>query len=409
MKINLIAETREVENKGSKKLFSKKLRGKESFEDMCGKYAGVCYMKNTYVDLRNEPREKTLARVSQTKNNGHHSVYDHVFVTLELEGISKALAITLNNQGWYNTSEKSGRYTQLPLSEEQQVIYDKWLEILTKKISDKYSEKYPKFFTKNRCIKLAQENARALNSVYGRGIIMVHTVSYRQLNYIHGYFKYEIEKPEHSKFFEKLLPEMQEFCLELEKLPYFDSVLSDHGKKMAGFKVGGLTLINNFPKVKDHFDTTIYATTYKASLAEFAQAQRHRTIDYTIEDLPKNPEYYIPQIIRDEPKLVKEWLADMKKNAADVPIGTIITINETGTLQHFMLKMYERKCTCAQLEINTVTDMVLNKYYKALKEQKSPMAKELEKYLKGSRCTFPGFVCSQPCGFAEGIKGTRLI
>ena len=408
MKINLIAETREVEDK-SLKIFSKKLKGKEAFEDMCGKYAGVCYMKNTYLDLRSEPREKTLARVSQTKDNGHHSVYDHVFVTLELEGVSKALAITLNNQGWYNTSEKSGRYTQLPLPEDKQQIYDKWINIFVEKIENKYASKYPKIFTKNKCLKLAQENARYLNSVYGRGVIMVHTVSYRQLNYIHGFFKYEIEKDEHSRFFEKLLPEMEEFCAELEKLPYYDKTLSDHGKKMASFKVSGLTLINNGVKVKDYFGPTAYATSYKASIAEFAQSHRHRTIDYTIEDLPKNPEYYIPQIIRDEPKLVKQWLNDMKLNAEEVPIGTMVTVNETGTLQHFLLKLYERKCTCAQLEINNISDMLLNKYYKELKEQKSPMAKELAKYLKGSRCTFPGYVCTQPCGFPEGIKGTRLI
>lgn len=60
---------------------------------------------------------------------------------------------------------------------------------------------------------------------------MVHTVSYRQLNYIHGYIKHEIEKPKHSKFFEKLIPEMKMFCEKLELLPYFDKTLSDHGKK----------------------------------------------------------------------------------------------------------------------------------------------------------------------------------
>ena len=70
MKINLIAETHEVKEKNGRKLFVKKLDKKDALEDMCGKYAGVCYMKNTYDDLRNEPREKTLARIAQTKNNG---------------------------------------------------------------------------------------------------------------------------------------------------------------------------------------------------------------------------------------------------------------------------------------------------------------------------------------------------
>lgn len=411
MEIKVIAETHESkkENLFKKLGFATKLSKKDAFEDMCGKYAGVCYMKSSYDSLCKEKKEKTLARINQTKNNGHHSVYDHVFVTLELENVSKALAITLNNQGWYNTSEKSGRYTQLPLSSDKQIIYDKWIKIFVEKIKKTYGEKYPKIFTDSKCLKLAQENARYLNSIYGRGVVMIHTVSYRQLNYLHGYFKCEIEKTEHSRFFKKLIPEMIEFCEKLEKLPYFDEILSNHGKKMAEIGASGLTLINCGAKAEQHFGPTIYSTSYKGSFAEFAQAHRHRTLDYSIEDLPKTSEYYIPLILRDEPKLVKEWLSDLKSNADDVPIGTMVTINECGTLQHFLLKCYERKCTNAQLEIDNQTQVTLNKYFKALKEQKSPMAKVVEKYLKGSRCTFPNYVCSSPCGFGEGVTGKRLI
>lgn len=408
MEINLIAETRSAQQ-NSEILKNCELTKKEMFEDMCGKYAGVCYMKSTYENLNNENREKTIARVNQTKNNGHHSVYDHVFVTLELENVSKALAMTLNNLGWYNTSEKSGRYTQLALSGEKQKIYDKWVEIFKTKIKETYAEKFPNFFTDNKCLKLAQENARYLNSIYEQNVIMVHTVSYRQLNYIHGYIKHEIEKPKHSKFFEKLIPEMKMFCEKLELLPYFDKTLSDHGKKMASFGVSGLNLINNGSKAETHFGPSVYSTSYKGSFAEFAQAERHRTIDYSIDDLPDVREYYIPPIIRSDEKLVKQWLTDIKKNEENVPIGTMVTINEFGTLNHFLLKLYERKCTNAQLEIDNQTNETLNKYYKALKEQKSEMAQVLEKYLKGSRCTFPNYVCSAPCGFADGIKGTRLI
>lgn len=53
--------------------------------------------------------------------------------------------MTLNNLGWYNTSEKSGRYTQLALSEEKQKVYDKWVEIFKTKIKETYAEKFPNF------------------------------------------------------------------------------------------------------------------------------------------------------------------------------------------------------------------------------------------------------------------------
>ena len=78
-----------------------------------------------------------------------------------------------------------------------------------------------------------------------------------------------------------------------------------------------------------------------------------------------------------------------------------------GTLDNFILKMYERKCTFAQLEINQITSETLKKYENALRVKVHPRAEELRSYLKGSRCTFPGYKC--PCGFAVGVNETRMI
>lgn len=71
--------------------------------------------------------------------------------------------------------------------------------------------------------------------------------------------------------------------------------------------------------------------------------------------------------------------------------------------------MLERKCTCAQLEIDKQTNLTLQKYVEALKANNHPRATEMEQYTKGSRCTFPGYKCPTPCGFKEGITGERLI
>ena len=63
-----------------------------------GKVAGVCYAKEGYRKLENEDVEKTKRRISMTMDNGHHSVYDHVTITLNLENIPKILAMVLNNE-----------------------------------------------------------------------------------------------------------------------------------------------------------------------------------------------------------------------------------------------------------------------------------------------------------------------
>lgn len=80
---------------------------------LSGKIAGVCYDKEGFKHLENEPEEKTLRRVNMTLNNGHHSVYDHILINFNLQDVPKILAMILNNEHQYTTSEKSARYTPL--------------------------------------------------------------------------------------------------------------------------------------------------------------------------------------------------------------------------------------------------------------------------------------------------------
>lgn len=96
-----------------------------------GKVAGVCYAKEGYRKLENEDVEKTKRRISMTMDNGHHSVYDHVTITLNLENIPKILAMVLNNEHQYTTSEKSARYTKIVrmegsvITENEEILYNK--------------------------------------------------------------------------------------------------------------------------------------------------------------------------------------------------------------------------------------------------------------------------------------------
>ena len=72
-----------------------------------GKIAGICYDKEGFEHLDSEPEEKTMRRVNMTLNNGHHSVYDHINISFNIQNIPKILAMILNNEKIYNKSEKS--------------------------------------------------------------------------------------------------------------------------------------------------------------------------------------------------------------------------------------------------------------------------------------------------------------
>ena len=94
-----------------------------------GRSAGICYMPDTIETLFNESEEKSIKRAQNTLKSGHHSVFDHVTYNLSLNNIPKILAIILNNEGIYTTSEKSARYTKMQASLKEKELYEKWINI----------------------------------------------------------------------------------------------------------------------------------------------------------------------------------------------------------------------------------------------------------------------------------------
>lgn len=371
---------------------------KNDYDMFSGRMAGVCYMSSTFAELQKEDSAKTIKRINLTKSNGHHSVYDHESITMYLNDIPKILAMVINNEHQYTTSEKSARYTKMTLTQGEQTLYNKWLEIFKNRILKKYASDYPQFFTPNRIEKLAQENARYLISVF-TPTSMVYTTTYRQLNYLVAFLNDYINKPNKNTFESKLAGVMQEFVEKLKGTKFIDEKLSINDKNRH------LSLFANGLECEEYFGD-VYCTTYLASFAELAQAQRHRTINYQM-SLTEN-EYYVPPIIRDNDDLVAIWLSDIK-SIGNYPQGTLLKITEMGTLDNFVLKMYERKCTFAQLEINQITSATLKKYENALRIKVHPRAEEMRNYLNGSRCTFPGYKCTSPCGFKLGVNETREI
>ena len=367
---------------------------KEEAVDFSGKSAGICYLPDTLETLFSEDKEKTQKRANGTLKSGHHSVFGHPTYNLSLEGIPKILAMILNNEKMYNTSEKSARYTKMQPSKEEKELYEKWIEIY----KDCISQKYPKIDEK-RVQKLAQENARYLISVFTPATVMEYTVNFGQLNYIVHFFEnYIDDETKTSKFDIKLKEVFKEFLKELPDLK-IEGLNADMKKR-------GLSFFANRKDRKEEFGEN-YSTTYEGSFAELAQAQRHRTLYYEVNFLDTF-KYYVPPIIRGT-SLEKEWLKDIPSLQDYYPQGMLLKINERGTVENFVLKCTERLCGAAQLEITEQTNITMKKYLEAVKENNKEVYEYLLPYSKGARCTFPGWKCTSPCVFGGKDALNRLV
>lgn len=361
----------------------------------CGKIASICYSKNGLETARNEKPEKTLNRVNLTLDSGHHSIYDHEVISLYIEDIPKILAMVINNEKMYTTSEKSERYVKHSNSDEIDVrLYFKWVELLKAEIAKKYGN----IFSERKIEKLALENARYFISVFTPKN-MVYTTSLRQLNQLVAMMKKYMEKENKTDFDEKLESSMQEFIIHLDWLGVLDERLMQNSKNRK------LSLFGE-RKIEEHFGDT-YSTNYEASLAYLAQAQRHRTLDYQM-IMPSSLKFYVPVIVAENDKLQSLWESDFKLVRHKVPQGQCVLIAEKGSYENFILKAYERLCTDSQLEVLLRTKDTLDTYYDSLAEN-SPLKEDLEKYMHGARCTFPGYECANDCHYLPGKKLIRKI
>lgn len=355
---------------------------KDEAVDFSGKSAGICYLPDTLEILFAEAPEKTQRRADGNIKSGHHSVFGHPTYNLSLEGIPKILAMILNNEKIYNTSEKSARYTHMEPSPQEKELYEKWIEIFKEQILTQY----PKFEDK-RALKLAQENARYLISVFTPATVMEYTVNFGQLNYIINWAKDYIKNAEENTFSIKLKETFKEF---LAAMPDLEIEGLDSRNKNRNFSL--------FAKRKNRNEEfgENYSVTYLASFAQLAQAQRHRTLSYEI-TLLDEPKYYVPPIIAGT-NLEKEWLKDISSLKEFFPQGMLVQVNERGTIENFVLKCMERLCGFSQLEIMQETKNIMNKYLEATKD-KPELYQYLLPYSRGARCTFPGWKCDSPCVF----------
>ena len=347
-----------------------------------GKSAGICYLPHNTEKLFSESEEKTIKRAENTLKSGHHSVYSHSVYNFVLEGIPKILAMILNNEKMYNTSEKSARYTKMESTGIEKELYEEWIEIYKEKIKEKYKD-----FDEKKVLKLAQENARGIISVFTPATTMEYTTDFRQINYIIHWAEDFIENAENTLFNQKLKEVLKDF---INQMP--DIIIPELNSKT---KNRTFSLFAKRDR-KEEFGEN-YSTNYEVSFSELAQAQRHRTIYYEMQ-IKDKASYYVPKIIRNT-ELETKWIKDLSSLENNFPQAMLVKVNERGTVENFILKCQERICGAAQLEIMNQTKDTLDKYIEKTRNTNKDVYEYLLPYSKGARCTFPGFKCTAPCVF----------
>ena len=201
---------------------------KSRYNKLSGELAGICYMQGDFESIQNQTDEKKLSRAEMIKENGHHSVFDHEFVTLYFEDVPKLFAMILNNERVYATSEKSARYTKMNVAGKEKELYDKWLGIMKAVITQRYGKE--KYFTAKKIEKLAQENARYFISIY-TPTSFAYTVSYRQLNYLYTELKNCLKSS--NPYIAKMSDIITNFCNFLEKNDLIDEKIANFAQNKA--------------------------------------------------------------------------------------------------------------------------------------------------------------------------------
>lgn len=388
---------------------------------LAGKAAGICYSEDGFYGKCNQNIDKVMNR-AKTRGKIHQSIHDHYHINFYIE-MPKFLCMLLNSINVYNTSEKSARYTLMePETETEKDMYNKWQKI-SKEILTPYLNKYK---TEDEIQKLAQENARYMISIWTQ-TAMMYTISYRNAillvdhllglaNIIGEYGWEEITENREYNFWRVLALESRDLAykickslnIEPDKLPLKD------------IKNQGFRFLDNFYNSLHGKEESIcdsYTLVYDMSFAGLAQAERHRTIRYSMCYIDSNlcRSFYIPFYLKGT-MLEDEWTHDIEEVAKKTtPQGELVHITEQGIVEDFVLKSKERLCGRAQNEIRQVTKENMKKFAKVATDKNlnnlSMYNRSLIKDTLDSsnepkpRCCFSDFNCQEPCYMGRnGLK-----
>ena len=382
----------------------------ESLTVLSGKFGGTCYAAEGYETIRQQPVEKALKRAENTARSGHHSVYQHACVTMEIQ-CSKMIAMLLNSIGISNTSEKSARYTKMkPETEKEERLYYKWHDIFMELIVKEYGDR----LTEKEVNKLAFENARYMISVF-TPTSMVYTLPFRNIFYVLDFTQNMIDNLEKlsGEFNWRLKEELIQ--LKEELLGAVGNRQNFHDFKKEYFRFMPVQATGEKEDDAKPVYGDVYTSVYLASFACVAQEQRHRTlrlkIDFSGNDAGEYG-FYVPLLVEKYGKR-EEWLSDIQSVGDCYPQGTLVHVTEQGLFEDFTLKCKERMCGRAQLEIMKLNEWMTEQFIKEKENLSRTNRKRLENMtpdgIAAPRCAFADFTCQEGCKW--GPKGAlgRLI
>lgn len=380
----------------------------KAIETYSGKCAGICYMKDEYFGTNVSDDEKSYNRFEKVSPTGHHSTSDHSFITVLFERIPKITAMLLNSLGFYNTSEKSGRYTVMKSEgyERNYILYNRWRGIFSNLIKENYPDLDDKLAEK-----LSLENARYMLSVFAPSTVMAYTTSIRMWSYIRTECERYIElfnnTVSDTPFNEQLLKCVKELYAILDDMHlYSDSIVENKGREF-NF-LAKQTSFNIWEADESYSDA--YLIRYKESFGALAQEQRHRTIQYFMcFDGSGTVKYYVPKILRDT-TYEKEWISDLQSVGESFPIATLVDVVETGLITDFMYKCDERLCGRVQLE--TMDNVRINLLKFARSWHKSPFfTNQIQKHFRDGKVVMKcgNIKCQEPCVWGAIKAQERLI
>ena len=391
-----------------------------------GKSAGMCYCNDNFNKIldNNDGAKTRFRRVVSTH---HHSIAEHAHIEVVITGISKVLAMILNNQQCYATSEKSGRYTQMTGNTKvEQQYYNKWYKILFDELMKTDLIISQKDAGEKMADKLAKENARYLLGIFSPIVSMCYTCSLMQWTYIAQWMKEAIEEMKkdtttsHQMYIKNLSREFQEFseCIEKNGL-YIPELVNRKNRKIDTF-IDMYHIYNADMEYPNRYKVGVQSTDevivawFQASFASLAQLQRHRTTKFymtvcseigSISDTRFHEDQrssFVPELLQSNRRM--DWICDRSEilsadNNIVLLIGDRIACKMITTFDNFKSIMMERCCGRAQFETMGVVNQIHEAVFRSSELYREFCADNRLPQRGVTKCMMQK--CAEPCIFIK--------
>lgn len=379
----------------------------EELFNLGGKVAGICYGRGDYFDPSVSSDEAGARRAKAVARDGHHSCFEHSYMTVEFKNIPKLIVMLLNSIGLYATSEKSARYTTMRgITDREEELYNSWQEKFKKLIAKAYPD-----MPEQMVEKMALENARYMLSVMVN-TQLAYTTSYNNWCYLREWFKKlkaeleELDVRNCTYAIYKFYLSCCEMVDVIDSLGFSDSIKDPRNRNFE-------FIMGNHNIEHQYFGDT-YCFLYDASLATLGQIERHRVSVCNIQTNKKpSSRYYVPAIIRGT-EFEADWISDLESISDNIPQATMIKVAERGITERYAWKMRERLCGSAMNEIKDITANCLEQMVKSDNISPEIRKQSIELFTDEAgkaipRCKTGAYVCTRKCFYGPENAISRKV